>query len=199
MVCIPNSNKIKNFVNQSHQPPPRKGPHSPYSKKQDEYYALHGKPAQLRTSSQLPARIGPFYAMDEPELYESIDSSRQQAENPFKGKQQPLTVWNRPNQSRSGMRNEPFKNWNNMTNYEHPPGHIKIHDDITDEVNMGDIQSDKLHKIKECFNAFKEKMQGIGPESNDKQTIRDLQEKIKKMEKEMKEKDQLIKQLTTNL
>ena len=102
---MPTPNKRKNPVNQSMQPP-RKQLNSPYSKKYtEEYYALHKKPPQLRTSSQLPARGGPLYnPMDEPGWVngpENLDNVRLSVENPFKGKQ---NIWNRPQQSRSGAR-----------------------------------------------------------------------------------------------
>lgn len=69
---------------------------SPYSKKftQDEFYTLHKKNPQLRTSSQLPTRGGPFYAMDEPGWAENnnLDNVRLSVEHPWKGK----NVWSKP-------------------------------------------------------------------------------------------------------
>jgi hypothetical protein len=48
---------------------------------------------------------------------------------------------------------------------------------------MGDVnQSAQIDKIKECFNNFKQKMSGIIPQNNDKETIRNLQDQIKIMQ-----------------
>jgi hypothetical protein len=67
-------------------------------------------------------------------------------------------------------------------------------------VNTGDIQTDQqLEKMKNCFYAFREKMQGVVSPNNDKKVIMDLQMQVQALQKQLHEKDLKIAILQKNI
>jgi predicted RNase H-like nuclease (RuvC/YqgF family) len=66
---------------------------------------------------------------------------------------------------------------------------------------VGEPQSSQLQlkKIKDCFNTFKQRMEGIIPPSSDKETIRELQEQVKQLQRQLAQKDEEIAKLKKNI